>query len=163
NGRMHGAVPPIAVETGERVLIRLLNAGSLPHAFHTHGHSFQIVATDGNPVPAAARWTKDTVLVGPGERYDLALVANNPGVWMVHCHMEHHMPNGMMTLIAYEGYKPTGPIAAFYPPGTTGATPVVPSHAGNGHMPPGMAMDTPTATASAELPSTPPSDAATGP
>ena len=154
NGRMHGAVPPIVVKTGERVLIRLLNAGNLPHAFHTHGHSFTIVATDGNPVPTGARWTKDTVLIGPAERYDLALIADNPGVWMIHCHMEHHMANGMMTLLAYDGYKPTGPIAGFY---GADATPADPGNDGNGEMPPGMEMDTPAAT---DPPSTP---AATGP
>ena len=120
NGRMHGAVPPMVVKTGDRVLIRLYNTGSLPHAFHTHGHSFTIVATDGNPVPPAARLTKDTVLIGPAERYDLALTANNPGVWMVHCHMEHHMANGMMTLLVYDGYTPTGPAGDFFTP-TAGA------------------------------------------
>jgi FtsP/CotA-like multicopper oxidase with cupredoxin domain len=160
NGRMHGAVPPIVVKTGERVLLRLYNAGSLPHAFHTHGHSFTIVATDGNPVPAAARWTKDTVLIGPAERYDLALDATNPGVWMVHCHMEHHMANGMMTLLAYEGYQPTGPAAAFYNSAT--ATPAVPSHGGNGGMPPGMPMATPTAESTTATPPATPADAAAG-
>ncbi|MGI8477710.1 MAG: multicopper oxidase family protein, partial [Thermomicrobiales bacterium] len=88
NGRMHGAVPPIFVREGDHVLIRLMNAGSMPHAFHTHGHSFTIVATDGNPVPEAARLTKDTLLIGPAERYDLTFTADNPGVWMVHCHGE---------------------------------------------------------------------------
>jgi FtsP/CotA-like multicopper oxidase with cupredoxin domain len=160
NGRMHGAVPPIAVKTGERVLLRLLNAGNLPHTFHTHGHSFQIVATDGNPVPAAARWTKDTVLIGPAERYDLAFVAANPGVWMVHCHMEHHMANGMMTLLAYEGYKPSGPIADFYSAETT---PEVPTHAGHGDMTPETATDTPAATVSTPAPAATPTAAASGP
>ena len=65
NGRMHGAVPPMTVREGDRVLIRLYNVGSMPHAFHTHGHSFTIVATDGNPVPPAAQITKDTLLIGP--------------------------------------------------------------------------------------------------
>ena len=65
----------------------------------------------GDPVPAPAQLTKDSLLIGPSERYDLALVADNPGVWMVHCHMEHHMANGMMTLLVYEGYRPTGPMA----------------------------------------------------
>src|SRR5205823_3673878 len=111
----------------------------------------------------AARWTKDSVLIGPSERYDLALVANNPGVWMVHCHMEHHMANGMMTVIAYEGYKPTGPIADFYSTATADATPAVPSHDGGGAMPPDMAMDAPTAAASAPATSTTPADATTGP
>ncbi len=112
NGRSHGLIPPLVVREGERVLIRLMNAGHLPHTFHTHGHSFKIVATDGNPVPPGMEWTKDTLLIGPAERYDLELVCDNPGVWMVHCHMEHHMANGMMTVIQYEGYQPTGPVAA---------------------------------------------------
>lgn len=112
NGRAHESIPPITLAEGERVLIRLTNAGNLPHAVHSHGHSFKIVATDGNAVPAAAQLTKDTVLIGPGERYDLELEADNPGIWMFHCHMENHAANGMMTLIEYEGETPTGPAAA---------------------------------------------------
>lgn len=110
NGRAHESIPPITLAEGERVLIRLTNAGNLPHAIHSHGHSFKIVATDGNPVPAGMELTKDTVLIGPGERYDLELVGDNPGVWMFHCHMENHAANGMMTLIGYEGATPTGPV-----------------------------------------------------
>ena len=109
NGKMHGAVPPIRIAEGERILVRLIHTGAIPHPIHTHGHSFRIVATDGNPVPEAAQWTKDTVLIGPAERYDLELLGDNPGVWMVHCHIEHHMANGMMTTIWYDGYEPTGP------------------------------------------------------
>ena len=122
NGRMHGAVPPIRVAEGERILLRLVHAGHLPHPFHVHGHSFRIVATDGNPVPEAAQLTKDTVLIAPGERYDLELAADNPGVWMVHCHIEHHMANGMMTLLAYDGHKPTGPAADLFAAGGPGPT-----------------------------------------
>jgi FtsP/CotA-like multicopper oxidase with cupredoxin domain/plastocyanin len=113
NGLMHGAVPPIRLAEGERVLLRLMHAGHLPHPFHTHGHSFKIVATDGNPVPEAAQLVKDTVLIAPGERYDLELVGDNPGVWMVHCHIEHHMANGMMTTIWYDGHRPSGPVGDF--------------------------------------------------
>lgn len=111
NGRTHGMIPPFIVKEGDRTLIRLMNAGHMPHAFHTHGHSFTIVATDGNPVPTGMEWKKDTLLIGPAERYDLELICDNPGVWMVHCHMEHHMANGMMTLLQYEGYQPTGPVS----------------------------------------------------
>ncbi len=132
NGHMHGAVPPIKVAEGERVLLRLVHAGHLPHPFHIHGHSFKIVATDGNPIPEVAQWTKDTVLIAPGERYDLELVADNPGVWMVHCHIEHHMANGMMTVIAYDGAKPTGPAADLFT--MEGSAPPAASegHAGHG-------------------------------
>ena len=59
---------------------------------------------------------KDTVLIGPGERYDLELDGNNPGVWMFHCHMENHAANGMMSLIQYDGAVPTGLVGAFFTP-----------------------------------------------
>src|SRR5215217_9109795 len=114
DGKIHEGIPPIVVTEGDEVLLRLINAGTLAHPFHTHGHSFRIVATDGNPVPRAAQLTKDTVLIAPGERYDLAFEADNPGVWMVHCHIENHAANGMMTVIQYEGATPTGPLAEFW-------------------------------------------------
>ncbi len=110
NGHTHEAINPVAVKPGERILLRLMNMGSLAHPIHIHGHSFKIVATDGNAVPPAAQLTKDTVLIGPGERYDIELIADNPGVWMVHCHIESHAANGMMTLLHYEGAEPTGPL-----------------------------------------------------
>jgi FtsP/CotA-like multicopper oxidase with cupredoxin domain len=84
NGHAHESIPPIKLAEGERVLVRLINAGNLPHAIHTHGHSFKVVATDGNDVPKGMALLKDTVLIGPGERYDLELDGNNPGVWMFH-------------------------------------------------------------------------------
>ena len=111
NGRMHGAVPPIRIAPGEHILLRVIHAGSIPHPIHTHGHSFTLVATDGIPAPTVARLVKDTVLLAPGERFDLALEGNNPGVWMVHCHIEHHMANGMMTTLWYDGAQPTGPLS----------------------------------------------------
>jgi plastocyanin len=78
------------------------------------------VATDGNPVPEGLELTKDTVLIAPGERYDLELIGDNPGVWMFHCHIENHADNGMMSLIAYEGSVPTGPIGATWTDGQGG-------------------------------------------
>jgi plastocyanin len=116
NGHAHESIPPIRLAEGERVLVRLINAGNLPHAIHTHGHSFRIVATDGNAVPEGMAFVKDTVLIGPGERYDLELVGDNPGVWMFHCHMENHAANGMMSLIQYDGAVPTGPVGEFFNP-----------------------------------------------
>lgn len=106
NGKAGSAIAPLVLKAGERVRVRLINVGSLPHSMHTHGHIFKIVATDGNPVPPAGQWRKDTILIGPGERYDLELTGYNPGVWMFHCHMPNHGENGMMTTINYEGFKP---------------------------------------------------------
>ena len=111
NGHAGVGIPALEMAEGERVLIRLMNMGNIPHPIHTHGHSFKIVATDGNPVPEGLELTKDTVLVAPGERYDIELEGDNPGVWMFHCHIEAHAENGMMTSIHYEGTTPTGPAA----------------------------------------------------
>ena len=72
---------------------RLIGSGQFIHPIHIHGGPFEIVATDGNPVPEGARLTKDTVLVGPGERYDVVWTARNPGKWLLHCHINHHVTN----------------------------------------------------------------------
>ncbi|MEJ7763019.1 MAG: multicopper oxidase domain-containing protein [Thermomicrobiales bacterium] len=133
NGKAHDAIAPLPIAEGERVLIRLMNMGNMPHPIHTHGHSFKIVATDGNPVPEGLELTKDTILIGPGERYDLELTGDNPGVWMFHCHIESHAANGMMTLIAYDGEVPTGPLGAIGPARApvTSAEPGTTSHGGH--------------------------------
>ena len=122
NGKAHDGIPPVIVKQGERIRVRLINAGSLVHTMHTHGQSFKIVATDGNPVPPAAQLTKDSVSIGPGERYDLEIEAKNPGIWAFHCHMEHHMANGMMTTIRYEGVTPAAEMehAAMAAPAASG-------------------------------------------
>ncbi len=109
DGKAGSAIPPIRVKPNQRVLLRLINLGNLVHAMHLHGHIFTIVATDGNPVPQSGRWRKDTVLIGPGERYDLEVATYNPGVWMFHCHMPNHGDNGMMTMMQYEGFEPLHP------------------------------------------------------
>ncbi len=106
DGKAGTAIPPIRVKPNQRVLLRLINLGNLVHAMHLHGHTFTIVATDGNPVPPGGRLRKDTVLIGPGERYDVEVDARNPGVWMFHCHMPNHGDNGMMTAMEYEGFAP---------------------------------------------------------
>jgi YVTN family beta-propeller protein len=93
NGRSFPLTEPINVQVGQRVRIRFINAGQFVHPMHTHGTSFQIVATDGHPVPDIAQLTKDTVAVSPGERYDIEFVATEPGLWAVHCHVLHHVTN----------------------------------------------------------------------
>ena len=109
NGRTFPDVPAISVKEGERVRLRLINAGtSTIHPMHLHGHQFKVTATDGNPVPLAAQLTKNTIALNPGETYDIEFVAENPGVWVFHCHELHHAGGGMIMPILYEGYKPLG-------------------------------------------------------
>lgn len=105
NGRAFPDTEAINVKAGERVRIRLINAGSsTTHPFHLHGQSFKVVAVDGNAVPEVAQLTRDMVTVAPGERYDIELVANNPGAWVFHCHELHHADGGMIMPYLYEGF-----------------------------------------------------------
>lgn len=105
NGKAFPATEPIKAKVGERVLIRLINLGQMTHPMHMHGHPFQIVATDGYPVPEAQALTKDVVNIGPGERYDLLMTSDNPGTWLFHCHILTHVqnhgeePGGMITVV----------------------------------------------------------------
>jgi FtsP/CotA-like multicopper oxidase with cupredoxin domain len=93
NGKAFPSVPEITIKQGQRLRLRFIAAGQFAHPMHLHGPAFQIVATDGHAVPEAAQLPKDTVLVGPGERYDVDWVATTPGMWMLHCHIPHHTTN----------------------------------------------------------------------
>jgi FtsP/CotA-like multicopper oxidase with cupredoxin domain len=105
NGKSYPDTERIQVKRGDVVRLRLANIGQLTHPMHLHGAFFKIVATDGNPVPEAAQLTKDTIAVNPGERYDIEFVADNPGTWVLHCHVLHHVtndneePGGLITVI----------------------------------------------------------------
>lgn len=93
NGKSWPQTERIRVKRGGKVRIRFIGSGQFVHPMHIHGGSFRIVATDGNPVPKAAQLSKDTVLVGPGERYDVIWTAQERGTWLVHCHILHHTTN----------------------------------------------------------------------
>ncbi|HUS16130.1 MAG TPA: copper oxidase [Chloroflexia bacterium] len=93
NGKAFPSTAAIELKQGQRLRLRFIGAGQFVHPMHLHGPPFRIVATDGHPVPSAAQLTKDTVLVGPGERYDVEWTATEPGMWMLHCHIPHHTTN----------------------------------------------------------------------
>jgi len=93
NGKSYPATETIKVKQGQQVLLRFIGSGQFIHPMHLHGQPFKIVATDGNSVPEAAQLTKSTVLVGPGETYDVVFTARAPGKWLLHCHINHHITN----------------------------------------------------------------------
>lgn len=105
NGKAYPETETINVKKGQLVRLRLTAIGQFVHPIHLHGVPFKIVATDGHPVPKAAQLTKDTVLVSPGERYDIEFIATETGQWMLHCHILHHTtndnvePGGLMLMI----------------------------------------------------------------
>jgi FtsP/CotA-like multicopper oxidase with cupredoxin domain len=105
NGKSFPETQPIRISKGDVVRIRLIGAGELTHSIHIHGHILLVAFKDGRPL--SSPYEADTVVVGPGERYDIILTADNPGRWMVHDHVDSHTMNGdkpmggLMTVIEY--------------------------------------------------------------
>jgi hypothetical protein len=95
NGKAGPDITPLIVRLGDRVRIRLINLGMDHHPIHLHGHTFQATGTEGGRIPESARFPGNTVLVGVAQSRDIEFVANNPGSWMLHCHLPHHMMNQM--------------------------------------------------------------------
>ena len=93
--------PLFAAPRGRAVLVDLRNDTQWPHAIHFHGHHFKVLERNGKPTELEA-W-KDTILIDRQERAKIAFVADNPGKWMIHCHMLEHQAAGMGTWFIVEG------------------------------------------------------------
>ena len=86
--------PLFTAKRGSTVTLRMVNRTSWQHAMHLHGHHFRVMKPSGKDLEAAWR---DTVLMEANEVATIALVADNPGKWMLHCHMLEHQAGGMAT------------------------------------------------------------------
>ncbi|RDE23463.1 multicopper oxidase family protein [Parageobacillus thermoglucosidasius] len=105
NGKSSSAVKPLKVKKGEKVRLRLVNAGYMLHQLHLHGHELKIVATDGQPLNDPQPIKDELLNIAPGERYDIEFTANNPGEWLLECHGDRKGTDGMKVKIQYEGEK----------------------------------------------------------
>lgn len=96
NGAVTGPQePPLArISRGETVRMKISNDTAFPHAMHLHGMHFFEMDKGGDL--AALR---DTTLVSAGETREIAFVADNPGQWLLHCHMLSHAKAGMTTWV----------------------------------------------------------------
>jgi FtsP/CotA-like multicopper oxidase with cupredoxin domain len=110
NGKAYPAAESWTVKEGDKVRVRIVNISNLAHPMHLHGQDFKVIAKDGEPVPVANQQWMNTLNVAPGETYDIAFIADNPGNWVFHCHELHHTenngvePGGLIQVIKYEGY-----------------------------------------------------------
>jgi hypothetical protein len=98
NGKSGPANTPLIVRLGDRVRLRFINLGMDHHPIHMHGHQFVITGTEGGRQPRATWGPNNTVLVGVAQSRNVEFVATNPGDWMIHCHMPHHMMNQMASM-----------------------------------------------------------------
>jgi FtsP/CotA-like multicopper oxidase with cupredoxin domain len=99
NGKAGPATTPMIVKLGERVRIRMVNLGMDHHPMHIHGTQFYVTGTEGGRVPETAWFPNNTVLVGVAQARDVEFDAINPGDWMLHCHLPHHMMNQMVSMV----------------------------------------------------------------
>ncbi|QDV78340.1 copper oxidase [Botrimarina mediterranea] len=96
NGRSGPYTTPLVCKHGERVRVRIMNFSPMQHhPVHLHGHTFWITGHEGARIPKSAWVPRNTELIGIAQATDFEFVANNPGDWMFHCHMVHHMMNHM--------------------------------------------------------------------
>ncbi|MDY6055262.1 multicopper oxidase family protein [Micrococcus sp.] len=93
NGTRFGHDTPLEVSAGQRVRLRMRNMTAMAHPMHIHGHTWAL--------PGSGGLRKDTVLLRPMETVEADLQADNPGVWMLHCHNIYHAELGMMTSLRY--------------------------------------------------------------
>ncbi len=96
DGRAYPATQPLAIAEGQKATLTFTNRTMMWHPMHLHGHTFQMLDASGG---LGAR--KDSTIVLPMRSVTVALVADNPGMWMLHCHNSYHQEAGMMTSLDY--------------------------------------------------------------
>ncbi|RME64104.1 MAG: hypothetical protein D6778_08560 [Nitrospirae bacterium] len=96
NGRVYPESDDILIKPGEKVRFEYFNRSMAPHPMHLHGHFFEVVSGRATGV----RIKKDTLIV-PAHmgRAAVEFVADNPGVWIHHCHNLYHLAGGMANLV----------------------------------------------------------------
>ncbi|WP_426324935.1 multicopper oxidase family protein [Microbacterium sp. E-13] len=102
NGGLGAGVPMYMVDEGDIVVMTISNSSGEGHPMHLHGHHLLVLSRDGVPASGSPWWV-DSLDVAHGESYEVAFVADNPGVWMDHCHNLPHAAEGLMTHVAYSG------------------------------------------------------------
>jgi len=99
----------LKIKTGERILIRMINAGQQRRPMHLHGHQFKVVQLDGNPLMAP--FVVNTQDIAPGQTVDVEVTGTDPGTWVFHCHVISHVsnkgvyPGDMLIALDYEDHS----------------------------------------------------------
>lgn len=93
----HVHEPLITLKRDRPCILELVNDTMWHHPVHLHGHSFRVITRDGQPTQY--REWQDTVLLSRQARAEIAFLADNPGDWMIHCHILEHQAGGMMGVI----------------------------------------------------------------
>lgn len=102
NDKALGSGEPIRVRPGQRLLVHLLNASAIENRrVALAGHRMKVVALDGNPVPSPK--TLDAIFIGAGERVDVVIEMNRPGVWILGSTEKIVRESGLGVVVEYAG------------------------------------------------------------
>jgi len=102
DGGIYPHVPMFMIARGDLVKITIANETSAVHPMHLHGHHMLVMSRNGTP-GSGSPWWVDTLEVDPGDRYVVAFRADNPGLWMDHCHNLGHATAGLTMHVMYVG------------------------------------------------------------
>lgn len=102
NGRLYPDGEMLMVRPGQLAQVTVINRSFVSHPMHLHGHFFSVLARNGAP-RSGTPLRLDSIEVAPGESVVLAFRADNPGLWMFHCHNGFHAAAGMDLMVGYEG------------------------------------------------------------
>jgi FtsP/CotA-like multicopper oxidase with cupredoxin domain len=102
NGHEFPDVPMFMVSTGDIVKMTITNSSGEVHPMHLHGHHAVVLSRDG-VAATGSPWWFDSLDVGDGDTYVIAFVADNPGIWVDHCHNLQHAADGLIAHLAYTG------------------------------------------------------------
>ena len=102
NGHLFPDVPMFVVAEGDVVTMTIKNHSGQTHPMHLHGHHAVVLSRNGTAATGSPWWV-DSLEVQSGQTYVIAFVADNPGVWMDHCHNLPHAAQGLVAHLMYEG------------------------------------------------------------
>lgn len=102
NGRQYPDGPMFVVDEGDVVRMTITNDSGQAHPMHLHGHHVVVLSRDGVPATGSPWWT-DSVDVDNGHSYVVAFRADNPGIWVDHCHNLAHASEGLLVHLMYAG------------------------------------------------------------
>jgi FtsP/CotA-like multicopper oxidase with cupredoxin domain len=102
NGHLWPDIPMFMVRRGDVVRVRVENHSGDVHPMHLHGHRALLVSRDGRRSTGSPVWV-DSFDVASGETVEVVFVADNPGIWMDHCHNLEHAADGLVAHLMYEG------------------------------------------------------------
>lgn len=105
NGELFPNTPMFMVRENELIKTTIINRSMVDHPMHLHGHHMLVLSHNGKPVQGT--WWSDTLDVVQGDVYEVAFKADNPGMWMDHCHNLQHAGVGMSMHLMYEGVTST--------------------------------------------------------